>query len=45
MAKKLRVGIIGAGNIATSAHLPAYQQLTDIAEVVAIADIVPERAK
>ena len=45
MAKKLRVGIIGAGNIATSAHLPAYQQLTDIVEVVAIADIVPERAK
>jgi predicted dehydrogenase len=45
MAKKLRVGIIGAGNIATSAHLPAYQQLTDIVEVVAIADIVPERAQ
>ncbi len=45
MAKKLRVGIIGAGNIATSAHLPSYQQLTDIVEVVAIADIVPERAQ
>lgn len=45
MAKKLRVGIVGAGNICTSAHLPAYQQITDIAEVVAIADIVPERAK
>jgi len=45
MAKKLRAGIIGAGNIATSAHLPAYQKLTDIVEVVAIADIVPERAK
>ena len=45
MAKKLRVGIIGAGNIATSAHLPAYAKLTDIVEVVAIADIVPERAK
>ena len=45
MAKKLKVGIIGAGNIATSAHLPAYQELTDIVEVVAIADIVVERAK
>ena len=45
MAKKLRVGIVGAGNICTSAHLPAYQKLTDIVEVVAIADIVPERAK
>ncbi|MBQ4353369.1 MAG: Gfo/Idh/MocA family oxidoreductase [Clostridia bacterium] len=45
MAKKLRVGIVGAGNIATSAHLPAYRNLTDLAEVVAIADIVPERAQ
>ncbi len=45
MANKLRVGIIGAGNIATSAHLPSYQHLTDLVEVVAIADIVPERAK
>ncbi len=45
MANKLRVGIIGAGNIATSAHLPSYQQLTDLVEVVAIADIVIERAK
>ena len=43
--KKLKVGIIGAGNIATSAHLPSYQQLTDLVEVVAIADIVLERAQ
>lgn len=43
--KKLKVGIIGAGNIATSAHLPSYQTMKDRAEVVAIADIVPERAK
>ncbi len=45
MSKKLRVGIIGAGNIATGAHLPAYQNLLDRVEIVAIADIVPERAK
>ena len=45
MANKLRVGIVGAGNIAVSAHLPAYAELTDIVEVVAIADIVPERAQ
>ena len=45
MDKKLRVGIVGAGNIATSAHLPSYAELTDLVEVVAIADIVPERAK
>ncbi len=43
--KKLKVGIIGAGNISTSAHLPAYAELTDVVEVVAIADIVPERAQ
>jgi len=45
MSKKLRVGIVGAGNIAVNAHLPAYQNLVDQVEVVAIADIVPERAK
>lgn len=45
MANKLRVGIVGAGNIATTAHLPSYMELTDIVEVVAIADIVPERAQ
>jgi len=45
MTKRLRVGIVGAGNIATSAHLPAYAKLTDRVEVTAIADIEPERAK
>ena len=45
MAKKLRVGIVGAGGIGTGAHLPAYEDLKDIVEVVAIADIVPERAQ
>ena len=43
--KKLKVGIIGAGNISTSAHLPAYAELTDSVEVVAIADLVLERAQ
>ncbi|MBO5649752.1 MAG: Gfo/Idh/MocA family oxidoreductase [Clostridia bacterium] len=45
MMRKLKVGIVGAGNIATNAHLPAYAELTDIVEVVAIADIVLEYAK
>ena len=45
MAKKLRVGIVGAGNICTTAHLPAYAKITDIVEVVAIADLVIDRAK
>lgn len=39
----LRIALVGAGNIA-GAHLRAYQQVAD-AEVVAVADIVPERAK
>ncbi len=40
----LRIGIVGAGNIARSAHLPAYQQLTNC-KPVAICDIDFERAK
>ena len=43
--KKMRVGVIGAGNIARNGHLPAYQLLKDIAEVVAIADLNLERAQ
>ncbi len=42
--EKLRVGIIGAGNIAQSAHLPVYMERTDV-EVVAIADWNLERAQ
>ena len=43
--KKLRVGLVGAGNIARNAHLPAYQELTELAEVVAVADMNLERAQ
>ena len=42
--KKIRIGICGAGNIATSAHLPSYQKIEE-AEIVAICDITIERAK
>jgi len=41
---KLRVGIVGAGNIAVNAHLPAYQSVDNV-EIVAIADLNLERAK
>ncbi len=44
MSKKLKVGIIGAGGIATIAHMPAYAGMENV-EVVAICDIVPEKAK
>ncbi len=36
--KKLRVGIIGTGMIANAAHLPAYKNISDRVEVVAVAD-------
>ena len=44
MGKKYRVGIVGAGNIAQSAHLPAYAKIENV-EVVAIADWNLERAQ
>lgn len=39
----LRVGIVGAGNISTSAHIPAWRALDGVARIVAIADPTPER--
>ena len=36
--KKIRIGICGAGNIATSMHLPSYQQIDDV-EIVAICEL------
>jgi UDP-N-acetyl-2-amino-2-deoxyglucuronate dehydrogenase len=36
--RKLRVGIIGCGNIGGGAHLPAWLTSREIAEVVALAD-------
>jgi predicted dehydrogenase len=41
--QKLKVGIIGAGQIARKAHIPAYRSLG--AEVVAIADLRADRAR
>ena len=43
ISKKLRVGIIGTGWIAT-AHMEQYLQMPDV-EVVAGADLVPGKAK
>lgn len=40
---RLRVGIIGCGNVALNFHLPAYQELPEIYEVVGLADPIPER--
>lgn len=41
--KKLKIGLIGAGNIART-HLKAYSKL-DNAEVVAVCDINPANLK
>ena len=40
---KIKVAVIGAGNIARSCHMPAYQKRDDV-EVVAVADINLDRA-
>jgi predicted dehydrogenase len=42
--KILRVGLIGAGNWAKTAHLPAFLAQTDV-QVVGIVDINPENAR
>lgn len=41
--KKLKIGIIGCGSIANSAHIPAYLK-NDEAEIVYFCDILPHRA-
>jgi len=40
---KLKIGIIGAGGIATSIHLPVLSTLPE-AEVLAVCDLAVERA-
>ncbi len=42
--EKLKIGVVGAGNIARSAHLPAYKQCSNCTPV-AICDIDLERAQ
>lgn len=43
MSKKLRIGLIGAGSIATNAHMPAYSRMDNV-EIVAVCDIKLEKA-
>ena len=43
MSDKVRIAVIGCGNIANSAHIPAYLKCED-AQIVAFCDIIPERA-
>ena len=39
----INVGIVGCGRIIEDGHAPAFQKLTDRFNVVAIADVTPER--
>lgn len=43
--RPLRVGVIGAGTIAWSAHLPAITQLRGLVELVAVADVRESAAR
>lgn len=42
---KLKVGFIGAGMIATQAHLPGWKEQAAEAEIVGIADVLEDRAR
>ena len=42
--KKLRMGIVGCGGIFNASHRPAYLRMENV-EVVALCDIIPERAE
>ena len=44
MDKKLKIGLIGAGGIATGCHMPGYANMDNV-EIVAICDIKIEKAK
>lgn len=43
--EKFRVAIVGTGMIGSTAHAPAWAALKDDVELVATADILPERAE
>lgn len=42
--KRVRVGVIGAGGMCNSVHLPSLRDMEDV-EVVAVCDLVEERAR
>lgn len=42
---KVRIGIVGCGGIANGKHLPSIKANSDLAEIVAFCDVLPERAE
>ncbi|MEI7833825.1 MAG: Gfo/Idh/MocA family oxidoreductase [bacterium] len=45
MAKKLRYGLIGCGGCGLGKHLESYSRYLDDVEIVALCDIIPEKAE
>lgn len=45
MSERIKLAVIGAGGIANGVHLPSLAEMTDICEVVAIADLVEDKAR
>lgn len=43
--KKLRLGIVGTGGICNNKHLPSLAKVADQVEVVALCDLIEEKAK
>lgn len=43
--KKLKGAVIGAGGIAKNAHALAYEKMTNLVEIVAVCDVLEDRAK
>lgn len=41
---KLKIAVIGCGNIGTAAHIPAYMKLTDRCEIKYFCDLIKEKA-
>ena len=44
MTDNLRIGVVGAGSMASRVHVPSFAEITG-ADVVAVCDRIPERAK
>lgn len=45
MANKLKIGIIGSGGIAQGCHMPGYQTMPELCEIVAVCDANPDTAR
>ncbi len=43
--EKLKVGVIGTGMIATAGHIPAWKNVKDDVDIMAVADLDEERAR